>query len=57
MLGHRRAEVAVDGRLVLTVDPGDVVQCRPAAETARFIRFGPYRYHQILKTKFGLTDR
>ena len=57
VLGHRRAEVAVDGRLVLTVDPGDVVTCRPAAETARFIRFGPYRYHQILKQKFGLTDR
>ncbi len=57
VIGHRRAEVAVDGRLVRTVDPGDVVQCRPAAETARFIRFGPYRYHQILKQKFGLTDR
>jgi NAD+ kinase len=57
VLGHRRAEVAVDGRLVRTVEPGDVVRCRPAAETARFIRFGPYRYHQILKKKFGLTDR
>ena len=57
VLEHRRAEVAVDGRLVLTIDPGDVVQCRPSTETARFIRFGPYRYHQILKTKFGLTDR
>jgi NAD+ kinase len=57
VIGHRRAEVAVDGRLVLTVEPGDVVTCRPAAETARFIRFGPYRYHQILKQKFGLTDR
>jgi NAD+ kinase len=57
VLGHRRAEVAVDGRLVLTVEPGDVIRCRPAAETARFIRFGPYHYHQILKQKFGLTDR
>jgi NAD+ kinase len=57
VIGHRRAEVAVDGRLVQLVEPGDVVQCRPAAETARFIRFGPYRYHQILKRKFGLTDR
>jgi len=57
VLDHRRAEVAVDGRLVLTIDPGDVVQCRPATETARFIRFGPYHYHQILKAKFGLTDR
>jgi NAD+ kinase len=57
VIGHRRAEVAVDGRLVLSIEPGDVVACRPAAETARFIRFGPYRYHQILKQKFGLTDR
>jgi NAD+ kinase len=57
VLGHRRAEVAVDGRLVLTIEPGDVIRCRPAAETARFIRFGPYHYHQILKQKFGLTDR
>ncbi len=57
VLGHRRAEVAVDGRLVLTLEPGDVIRCRPAAETARFIRFGPYHYHQILKQKFGLTDR
>ena len=57
VIGHRRAEVAVDGRVVELVDPGDVVHCRPAAETACFIRFGPYRYHQILKQKFGLTDR
>jgi NAD+ kinase len=57
VLGHRRAEVAVDGRVVQLVEPGDVIDCRPAAETARFIRFGPYRYHQILKQKFGLTDR
>jgi NAD+ kinase len=57
VIGHRRAEVAVDGRVVQLVDPGDVVHCRPAAETAQFIRFGPYRYHQILKQKFGLTDR
>jgi NAD+ kinase len=57
VLGHRRAEVAVDGRLVLTVEPGDVIRCRPAVETARFIRFGPYHYHRILKQKFGLTDR
>jgi NAD+ kinase len=57
VIGHRRAELAVDGRVVLTVEPADVVNCRPAAETARFIRFGPYRYHQILKQKFGLADR
>jgi len=57
VLGHRRAEVAVDGRVVVTLQPGDTVRCRPAEETASFVRFGPYRYHQILKSKFGLTDR
>ena len=29
----------------------------PAVETANFVRFGTYHYHQILKAKFGLTDR
>jgi NAD+ kinase len=55
--GHRRAEVSVDGRVVITAESGDVVSCRPAEATARFVRFGPYRYHQILKSKFGLADR
>lgn len=57
VIGHRSAEVAVDGRVVAAIREGDSVRCRPAAETARFVRFGPYRYHQILKSKFGLTDR
>jgi NAD+ kinase len=33
------------------------VRCCPSAQTARFVRFGEYRYHQILKAKFGLADR
>lgn len=55
--GHRHAEVAIDGHVVTSVAPGVVVRCRPADDTACFVRFGPYRYHQILKSKFGLTDR
>ena len=55
--GHRRAEVAIDGQPVATLDHGDVVRCVPSAQTASFIRFGAYRYHQILKAKFGLADR
>ena len=55
--GHRRAEVAVDGQGAGVLQPGDVVRCSPSAATARFVRFGAYRYHQILKSKFGLTDR
>ena len=55
--GHRRADVAVDGQPTAVLEPGDVVACSPSAATARFVRFGAYRYHQILKSKFGLADR
>lgn len=55
--GHRRADVAVDGQPHSVLDPGDVVRCSPSEATADFVRFGAYRYHQILKSKFGLTDR
>lgn len=57
VMGHRSAELAVDGRQVVSLGEGDVVSCRPAEATARFVRFGEWRYHQILKAKFGLTDR
>ena len=36
---------------------GDTVTCRADPEVARFVRFGAHRFHQILKTKFGLSDR
>jgi NAD+ kinase len=55
--GHRRADVAVDGQPSGVLEPGDVVRCSPSAATANFVRFGAYKYHQILKAKFGLTDR
>ncbi len=55
--GHRRAEVAIDGQPIATLDDGDVVRCVPSPATANFVRFGTYRYHQILKAKFGLNDR
>ena len=55
--GHRNAEVAVDGQPIAMLAAGDVVQCIPSVQTASFIRFGVYRYHQILKAKFGLADR
>lgn len=55
--GHRRADVAVDGQHRGVLQPGDVVRCSPSDATAKFVRFGVHRYHQILKSKFGLTDR
>ena len=55
--GHRRAELAIDGQPTAQLDEGDIVTCIPSEVTANFVRFGAYRYHQILKAKFGLTDR
>ncbi|MEP6299172.1 MAG: NAD(+)/NADH kinase [Ilumatobacter sp.] len=55
--GHRLADVAVDGQPTAVLEPGDVVACSPSAAPARFVRCGAYRYHQILKSKFGLADR
>lgn len=57
VIGHREAELAVDGRRVTGLAEGDVVACLPSTATARFVRFTERRYHQILKLKFGLTDR
>jgi NAD+ kinase len=57
VLGERVASVAVDGRPVATVAAGASVRCTPAAATACFVRFGAHHYHQVLKAKFGLTDR
>ena len=55
--GARVASVAIDGRATCTLERGGVVTCRPSAATAQFIRFGEHHYHQVLKAKFGLTDR
>ena len=55
--GYRPVEVSVDGQRVVTLAEGDTLDCVPAPETAQFVRFGPRRFHQILKAKFGLSDR
>jgi NAD+ kinase len=55
--GFRTAELAVDGQIVATLAEGDVVTCRPADETASFVRLAPHHFHHILKSKFGLADR
>jgi NAD+ kinase len=57
VLGDRDAAVAVDGRPVCELPTGAIVRCAPSAVTARFIRFRGRYYHQVLKAKFGLTDR
>jgi NAD+ kinase len=57
VLGHRSVNVATDGELVHTLRPGDIVEVRAAQEVARFVRFKEQRFHQTLKSKFGLSDR
>ena len=57
VLGHRHVNVAIDGGLVHTLKPDDVVEIRAANEVARFMRFEERRFHQVLKSKFGLNDR
>lgn len=55
--GHRPVVLSVDGQRTATLAAGDVVRFRASASTAQFVRFGEHRFHQILKTKFGLADR
>jgi NAD+ kinase len=57
VIGHRPATLSIDGQPTATLEPGATVLCRPAEVSARFVRFGDRRFHQILKTKFGLADR
>lgn len=57
VLEHRMVDLAVDGRRVATLRQGDRVGTEPAPQAAQFVRLGPDRFHQVLKAKFGLTDR
>jgi NAD+ kinase len=57
VIGHRSATLSIDGQPTTTLEPGATVACRPAEVSARFVRFGDRRFHQILKAKFGLADR
>lgn len=57
VLGHRAATLSIDGQPAATLVEGDRVSVAPSEQVARFVRFGERRFHQILKAKFGLTDR
>jgi NAD+ kinase len=57
VLEGRTATLLVDGRNVGELVPGDAVTCRGGPHPARLVRFGERDFHQILKAKFGLTDR
>ena len=57
VMGHRPVVLSLDGVRVAGLSEGDTVRCRPSDSSAIFVRFGPRRFHQILKAKFGLSDR
>ena len=51
------AAMTVDGREVGHLGAGDRVACTAAPKPARVVSFAPRDFHQILKAKFGLSDR
>jgi NAD+ kinase len=55
--GHRAVELAIDGQRITTLTSGDTVRVRRSTCEAHFVRLAPRRFHQILKAKFGLSDR
>lgn len=57
VMGHRPVVLSVDGRRTASLVERDTVTFRASEHGARFVRFGRRRFHQILKTKFGLADR
>jgi NAD+ kinase len=54
--GTRPVDLAIDGRRVASLAANDVVTFAPDTCTAHFVRFAPPKFHQILRTKFGLTE-
>lgn len=55
--GHRTATLSVDGRNLGELAEGDAVSCTAASYSAHIVTFGPRDFLQILKSKFGLSDR
>jgi NAD+ kinase len=55
--GHRPAALSVDGRMLGQLRRGDGIVATAAAHSARLVIFSPRDFHQILKSKFGLSDR
>ena len=54
---EREPALIIDGRELGVLGAQDVVRCSAGANPARLVTFGPRDFHQILKTKFGLSDR
>lgn len=57
VLGPRDAAVVVDGRPFAVLQPGDLVRCTRSTRPARLVTFREHDIRDVLKAKFGLTDR
>lgn len=57
VIGHRPVTLSIDGQPAAKLTEGDTVLFAASASTAAFVRFERRRFHQILKSKFGLADR
>jgi NAD+ kinase len=55
--GSRPASLAIDGRDLPDLEPGDAMVATASVHQARLVVFGPRKFHQILKAKFRLSDR
>ncbi|MDQ1467006.1 MAG: kinase [Actinomycetota bacterium] len=53
----RPVTLTVDGRESGQLAPGELIVCRAAPGGARLVARRPDDFHQLLKAKFGLTDR
>ncbi len=57
VLGDRDAAVSIDGHDQGYLAVGESITITAAPDPARFATFGGRNFHQILKAKFGLSDR
>lgn len=57
VLGDRDAAISIDGQDQGRLAVGESVSITAAPDPARFATFGGRNFHQILKAKFGLSDR
>ena len=57
VVGHREANLSIDGRSVAALADGDVMIATRADTIARLVTSGSGSFQQVLKQKFGLKDR
>ncbi|MGI9597105.1 MAG: NAD(+)/NADH kinase [Acidimicrobiales bacterium] len=55
--GYRGAVLALDGKTVLDLEPGQSVVCRGSQRTAKLLVHGDRDFHTVLKEKFRLVDK